>query len=182
MTFGIPGRLKQRLPVHMKKDSRKFKTLDEIVHLREQWAASNESLVFTNGCFDILHVGHVRYLNQARTLGDRLVVAVNSDRSVRGIKGSSRPLIPERERMEVLGALQCVDFVFLFDDPTPERIIKALVPDVLVKGSDWDLADVVGRSVVEGNGGSVLTIPVVEGVSTSAIIQTVLDRFGKASR
>jgi rfaE bifunctional protein nucleotidyltransferase chain/domain len=162
----------------MKPRSSKITTLDTVVGRREQCRESNRRVVFTNGCFDILHVGHVRYLNRARSLGDVLIVAVNSDRSVREIKGAPRPVIPEEERLEILAALACVDFVFLFDDPTPQRIIDAVVPDVLVKGADWELSDVVGRDTVERAGGKVLTVPLVEGVSTSGIIRTVLDRFG----
>ena len=161
--------------------SKKYKTLDDIVRIRQELSLKGKRLVFTNGCFDILHLGHVRYLNQARTLGDILVVGVNSDLSVRRIKGNARPLVPEMERVEVLAALECIDYVFLFDDQTPQKIIEAIVPDILVKGSDWKLQDVVGRDVVEKNGGAVLTIPVVEGFSTTAIILTVLDRFGPPS-
>jgi rfaE bifunctional protein nucleotidyltransferase chain/domain len=157
--------------------SSKIRTLDAIVRQREQSRKSGRRVVFTNGCFDILHVGHVRYLNQARALGDVLIVAVNSDRSVRQIKGASRPIIPEMERAEVIAALASVDYVFLFDDPTPERIIDAVLPDVLVKGADWALSNVIGRDTVERAGGAVLTIPLVEGTSTSEIIRKVLDRF-----
>ena len=158
--------------------SNKIISLDEIVRQRSRFRETNKRLVFTNGCFDILHVGHVRYLNRARTLGDVLIVAVNSDRSVRQIKGDFRPLVPEMERAEVLAALACVDYVFIFDDATPQQVIDAIVPDVLVKGADWDINDVVGRDTVERAGGSVLTIPMVEGSSTSGIIQKVLDLFG----
>jgi rfaE bifunctional protein nucleotidyltransferase chain/domain len=159
----------------------KIQSLERIVRLRKQLKEQNRRVVFTNGCFDILHVGHVRFLNRARFLGDVLVVAVNSDRSIAGIKGDRRPIVPEMERMEILAALESVDYVFLFDDPTPQRIIDVLVPDVLVKGSDWDLSEVVGRDTVENNGGSVLTIPLVEGSSTTGIIEKVLDRFGPHS-
>ena len=158
-----------------------MKSLDEIIKERIRFQELQKRLVFTNGCFDILHIGHVRYLNHARTLGDALVVAVNSDRSVRLIKGESRPVIPEMERAEVLAALASVDFVFIFDDVTPQKVIDALVPDVLVKGSDWELSDVVGRDTVENAGGAVLTVPLVEGSSTSGIIRTVLDRFSSPS-
>lgn len=161
--------------------SSKIKSLDEIIKERIQFRELKKRLVFTNGCFDILHIGHVRYLNHARILGDALVVAVNSDRSVRLIKGESRPVIPEMERAEVLAALASVDFVFIFDDVTPQKVIDALVPDVLVKGSDWELSDVVGRDTVENAGGSVLTVPLVEGASTSEIIRKVLDRFSLPS-
>lgn len=162
--------------------SLKFKSLDAIVLLRKEISLLKKRLVFTNGCFDILHVGHVRYLKRARALGDVLVVAVNSDRSVRRIKGPSRPVIPEMERVEVLAALECVDYVFLFDELTPGKIIETVLPDILVKGSDWDLECIVGRDVVERNGGSVVTIPIVGGASTSRIIQNILDRFSPPSR
>jgi D-glycero-beta-D-manno-heptose 1-phosphate adenylyltransferase len=159
----------------------KIKSLDEIVRLRPGFKASGKKLVFTNGCFDILHAGHVRYLNSARSLGDMLVVAVNSDRSVREIKGDSRPIVTELERAEVLAALACVDLVFIFDDPTPKQVIDAIVPDVLVKGADWDIGEIVGRDTVEKAGGVVRNIPLVEGASTSDIIRKVLERFGERS-
>lgn len=162
--------------------SNKLISLEEFVGLRRRFREMKKRLVFTNGCFDILHVGHVRYLYRARALGDVLVVAVNSDRSVQRIKGPDRPIVPEIERAEILAALSCVDYVFIFDDLTPQMAIDAIVPDVLVKGSDWEINDVVGRDTVEGAGGSVLTIPLVEGSSTSGIIQKVLDRFGPKSR
>src|SRR5512139_531648 len=160
-------------------ETRKIKTLEEMLQVRSELRAQGRKLVFTNGCFDILHAGHVRYLNQARALGDALVVAVNSDRSVREIKGPGRPIIPEMERAEVLTALACVDFVFLFDDPTPQRVIDAIVPDVLVKGADWTPGNIVGRETVEAAGGKVCNVPLVEGASTSGIIEAVLARFGK---
>jgi D-beta-D-heptose 7-phosphate kinase/D-beta-D-heptose 1-phosphate adenosyltransferase len=159
----------------------KIKSLEEIVRLRPRLRQSGEKLVFTNGCFDILHIGHVRYLNYARSLGDVLVVGINSDRSVREIKGERRPIVPEQERAEVLAALASVDFVFVFDDPTPQRVIDAIVPDVLVKGADWDITEIVGRGTVESAGGSVLNVPLVEGSSTTDIIKKVLERFGKHS-
>jgi rfaE bifunctional protein nucleotidyltransferase chain/domain len=157
----------------------KIRALDEIVRLRPALRESGKKLVFTNGCFDILHVGHVRYLNYARSLGDLLVVAVNSDRSVREIKGDSRPIVTERERAEVLAALTSVDFVFIFDDPTPKRIIDAIVPDILVKGADWNIHEIIGRDTVEKAGGIVLNFPLVRGSSTTDIIQKVLERFGE---
>ena len=159
--------------------AQKIKTLKEVTQLRAQLRELGKKVVFTNGCFDILHLGHVRYLNQARSLGDALVVGVNSDRSVREIKGEPRPIVPELERAEVLAALACVDCVFLFDDTTPKRVIDAIVPDVLVKGADWGLSEIVGRETVENAGGVVLNIPLVEGSSTSEIIRKILERFGK---
>jgi rfaE bifunctional protein nucleotidyltransferase chain/domain len=159
--------------------AQKIKTLKEIAQLRSRLGDLGKKLVFTNGCFDILHVGHVRYLNKARSLGDALVVGVNSDRSVREIKGKSRPIVPELERAEVLAALACVDFVFIFDDSTPKRVIDVIVPDILVKGADWELSEIVGRDTVEKAGGVVLNVPLVEGSSTTEIIRKVLDGLGK---
>jgi len=156
----------------------KVRTLEEIVRLRAPLRRLGKKLVFTNGCFDLLHLGHVRFLNSARALGDVLVVGVNSDRSVRKIKGEPRPIVPERERAEVLSALAAVDFVFLFDDETPQRVISAIVPDILVKGADWDIADIVGRDTVERAGGIVRALPLAEGHSTSALIRRVVERFG----
>jgi D-beta-D-heptose 7-phosphate kinase/D-beta-D-heptose 1-phosphate adenosyltransferase len=156
----------------------KIRSLAEIVQIRNQLRRDGKKLVFTNGCFDLLHAGHVRYLNQARALGDVLVVGLNSDRSVREIKGKGRPITPEDERAEVLAALACVDYIFLFDDLTPQSVIDAIVPDVLAKGADWETSEIVGRQTVERAGGTVQRIPLVEGISTSAIIKKVLDRFG----
>jgi len=156
----------------------KIKSLEEIVSIRAQLRRQRTKLIFTNGCFDILHVGHVRYLNQARALGDSLVVAVNSDRTVRLLKGKGRPVIPEMERAEILAALACVDYVFIFDDPTPQEVIDAIVPDVLVKGADWVISEIVGRETVERNGGTVRNVDLVEGSSTTVIITRVLERFG----
>jgi D-beta-D-heptose 7-phosphate kinase/D-beta-D-heptose 1-phosphate adenosyltransferase len=130
-------------------------------------------LVFTNGCFDLLHPGHIRTLEKARSFGDALVVGVNSDRSVREMKGSGRPILPEHERAEILAALESVDAVVIFDEPTPHETIAALVPDVLVKGGDWASDAIVGREVVEAAGGRVISIPVVAGHSTSAILEKI---------
>ncbi|MBN2321379.1 MAG: D-glycero-beta-D-manno-heptose 1-phosphate adenylyltransferase [Acidobacteria bacterium] len=165
----------------METATQKIKSLEEIIGLRKELKTSGKRLVFTNGCFDILHVGHVRYLNRARALGDCLVVALNSDRSVRRMKGEFRPVVPEMERAEVLAALASVDYLFIFDALTPQGIIDAIVPDVLVKGSDWNLSRVVGRETVESSGGSVLTVPVVEGSSTTGIIRKVIDSFGSSA-
>lgn len=154
----------------------KVKTLEEMCRVRAGMRTQGRKLVFTNGCFDILHVGHVRYLNQARTLGDALVVAINSDRSVRENKGRSRPLVPEAERAEVLAALACVDYVIVFDEATPQSVIDAIVPDVLVKGADWGLSEIVGRETVEKAGGVVRNITLVPGRSTSSIVAKVLEQ------
>jgi D-beta-D-heptose 7-phosphate kinase/D-beta-D-heptose 1-phosphate adenosyltransferase len=131
-------------------------------------------VVFTNGCFDLLHPGHIRLLEQARSLGDALVVGLNSDASVRRVKGDSRPLIRETERAEVLAALAAVDFVAIFDEATPREIIARLLPDVLVKGADWGADEIVGRAEVEGAGGKVVSIPLQPGYSTTRILQRIV--------
>ncbi len=141
-------------------------------------------VVFTNGCFDLLHPGHLETLEKARSFGDALVVGVNSDRSVREMKGPGRPILPERERAEILASLACVDGVVIFDEPTPREIITALLPDVLVKGGDWAGDAIVGREEVEAAGGKVVSIPVVAGYSTTAILQKIrkLDGSGGTDR
>ena len=144
-----------------------------VTRLRE----SGKEVVFTNGVFDLLHPGHVRYLERARALGDALIVGLNSDRSVRANKGADRPVTPEHERAEIVGALACVDAVVIFDDDTPLALISALQPDVLVKGADWAEDAIVGRDVVERRGGKVVRVPVEPGFSTTAIIDRI-----KASR
>jgi rfaE bifunctional protein nucleotidyltransferase chain/domain len=131
------------------------------------------SVVFTNGVFDILHPGHLRYLQAARSEGDVLIVGLNSDRSVRAIKGPDRPINPQNERAEVLAALACVDAVVIFDEETPAEIIRRLQPDVLAKGADWPADQIVGRETVEARGGQVVRVPVEEGFSTSSIIERV---------
>lgn len=144
--------------------------LDERAKLRE----AGLTLVFTNGCFDLLHPGHVRYLTEARALGDRLVVAVNADATVAALKGKTRPLTPLDDRMEVLAALAAVDYVVSFDEETPAAVIEAIVPDVLVKGGDWTVDTIVGRDTVESAGGRVLSLPFAAGYSTSALIDRIL--------
>ncbi len=145
--------------------------LSDILQDRQR---KGERVVFTNGCFDLLHIGHIRYLQSARALGDLLVVAVNSDESVRSLaKGLRRPLTPMDQRIEVLAALTCVDYVVSFDESTPLQIIKTLQPDVLVKGGDWPLDQIVGREMVEKRGGMVKSIPLTPDVSTSLIIERI---------
>ena len=134
---------------------------------------AGETVVFTNGVFDLLHVGHLRYLQQARALGGALVVGINSDRSVRIVKGAGRPITPEAERVEILSALACVDAVVVFDEPTPHELIAALQPDILVKGADWAADAIVGRDVVEARGGRVVRIPIEGGHSTSALVERI---------
>lgn len=134
---------------------------------------AGQRVVFTNGCFDLLHPGHLRTLEAARQLGDALVVGLNSDRGVRELKGAGRPILPERERAEILAALECVDAVVIFDEPTPREIIAALLPDVLVKGGDWAGDQIVGREEVEAAGGRVVSIPVAPGYSTTSVLQKI---------
>ena len=135
--------------------------------------SEGKTVVFTNGCFDLLHPGHIRYLEKARAQGDVLVVALNSDRSVRKIKGEDRPVLSQEERSEIMGGLGCVDFVTMFDEETPENIIKELVPTVLVKGGDWPVDKILGRQVVESNSGRVVSIDFEEEFSTSNIIKRI---------
>jgi D-beta-D-heptose 7-phosphate kinase/D-beta-D-heptose 1-phosphate adenosyltransferase len=149
--------------------------LEERVRLLK---GQGKKIVFTNGCFDFLHVGHIRYLKAAKALGDVLIVAVNSDCSVRQIKGPSRPIVPEKERAEVLAALACVDMVTIFDEPDPMVTIRSVMPHVLVKGADWAEDAIVGKEVVEQAGGKVVRIPVTEGVSTSRILARILGDRG----
>jgi D-beta-D-heptose 7-phosphate kinase/D-beta-D-heptose 1-phosphate adenosyltransferase len=157
----------------------KIKSAAELRPLLAILRSAGKKIVFTNGCFDIIHTGHTRYLDKARSYGDVLIVAVNSDSSVRAIKGAKRPINPEAERMEVLAALKSVDFVALFSEPDPYRIISELQPDVLVKGGDWPIEKIIGRDVVEARGGSVVNVPYVEGASTTEIIERILQIYSK---
>jgi rfaE bifunctional protein nucleotidyltransferase chain/domain len=143
---------------------------DGLLNERARLRAAGQKLVFTNGVFDILHVGHVRYLEEARGLGDALVVAINSDRTVRELKGADRPLMNQDERAEILAALRAVSYVTVFDDLSPRSLIARLLPDVLVKGGDYALDEIHGREEVEAAGGRVVSLPFVEGVSSSTII------------
>jgi D-glycero-beta-D-manno-heptose 1-phosphate adenylyltransferase len=144
--------------------------LDAIAKAR----AGGQRVVFTNGCFDLMHIGHTRYLAQAKSLGDLLVVGVNSDASVRSLdKAPGRPIVPEGQRAEVVAALACVDYVVMFSEPDPGRLIAAVQPDVLVKGGDWPLDKIIGRNLVEARGGVVKTIPLVPGMSTTALLQRI---------
>lgn len=145
----------------------------ELLRSRAQWKAQGKTVVFTNGCYDLLHPGHIRLLEQARSLGDVLVLALNSDRSVAALKGPSRPLIPEAERMEVAAALAAVDAVTWFDEDTPRELIAALLPDVLVKGADW-AHWIAGREEVEAAGGRVLPLALEPGYSTTGIVEAIL--------
>jgi D-glycero-beta-D-manno-heptose 1-phosphate adenylyltransferase len=151
----------------------KIVSQDELIHVMAREKRAGRRVVFTNGCFDLLHPGHVRCLAEARALGEVLVVAINSDRSVRGNKGPGRPLVPEQDRAEVLAALASVDYVTIFDDPTPRDLISRVLPSVLVKGADWAPDQVAGREEVEAAGGRVVSIPLVPGYSTTNLVQRI---------
>ncbi len=153
------------------------KTRSEIVEIRNKLKKEKKKVVFTNGCFDLIHSGHVDYLTRAKKLGDILIVGINSDSSVRRIKGEKRPITPEKERSIIISNLKPVDFVTLFEEDTPAELIKELKPDVLVKGSDWQINEIVGRDVVEKSGGIVKTINFVTDQSTSKIIDSILKRY-----
>ncbi len=154
----------------------KLRTFAGIAAVVRRARAKGRKVVFTNGCFDILHVGHVRYLRKARSLGDRLVVGLNRDASVRRLKGPGRPVNRERNRAEVLAALACVDDVVFFGEATPERLIRAVRPDWLVKGGDWKKKDIVGSVFVESYGGKVRSLPFVDGFSTTATVRKLRGR------
>lgn len=147
---------------------------EELMRRVAEAKGAGRRVVFTNGCYDLLHPGHVRLLEKSRELGDILVLALNSDRSVRENKGANRPIIPENERAEIAAALAAVDYVVLFDEPTPREIIARVLPDVLVKGSDWGVDEIVGREEVEAAGGRVVSVPLEPGYSTSSIIEKIL--------
>jgi rfaE bifunctional protein nucleotidyltransferase chain/domain len=157
----------------MKNYRHKIQGLSDAKKEIEGLKSLGKKIVFTNGCFDMLHIGHTRYLYEARSLGDHLIVAVNSDRSVRAIKGPERPVMNEEERAEMLAALGCVDSVIIFDEDTPLKVIEILMPDILVKGGDWRPEDIVGSDAVIAAGGEVKSLPFVEGFSTTGIINRI---------
>lgn len=157
----------------MQEYRKKIKNLNRAKDELDRLKKAGNKIVFTNGCFDILHIGHARYLYAARELGDFLLVAVNSDSSLKKIKGPGRPIISENERAEMLAALACVDMVVIFEEDTPYKILKELVPDILVKGGDWKEEDIVGRDIVKNAGGEVKRIPYVTGPSTTDIINRI---------
>ncbi len=172
-----PAELRTACALEVAPELRKVLTREELVRAVWQHRLAGERVVFTNGCFDLLHVGHMRYLQQARALGDRLVLGLNDDASVRRLKGDKRPLMPHAERASVLAALACVDYVTIFSEDTPLELIECLRPDVLVKGGDYTPETVVGRDEVEAYGGEVALVPFVEGISTTNIIDSVLQRY-----
>jgi len=161
--------------------SDKIKTLAELKPLLQSRRQQGAKVVFTNGCFDLVHSGHVQLLEQARAAGDVQVVAVNSDRSVRTLKGPARPIVPQEQRARVIAGLESVDYVVIFDEPDPLRVITELKPQVLIKGGDWTPDTIIGRDVVEAAGGRVFAIPLMDGVSSSDIIATIKKRAASES-
>jgi rfaE bifunctional protein nucleotidyltransferase chain/domain len=164
----------------MKAEMARFYERDQLLQQRQEWRSEGKKVVFTNGCYDILHPGHIRLLERARSLGDVLVLALNTDASVRRLKGPSRPFFDEQTRAELALHLECVDAVTLFDEDTPRELIAALVPDVLVKGADW-AHFIAGREEVEAAGGQVFALPLESGYSTTDLAETVLRRYSAVS-
>lgn len=152
----------------------KVKKLNELIEIVQNLKEQGKKIVFTNGCFDILHIGHIRYLKKAKSLGDILIVGVNSDKSVKRIKSEKRPIISQSDRVEMLSEFLFIDFIIIFEQETPLTIIKKILPDVLVKGGDWQIKDIVGNDVVKAIGGKVLSIPLTKGKSTSNIIEKII--------
>ena len=156
-----------------------IKSLDEIVKIRTQLKNEGKKVVFTNGVFDILHAGHVDYLAKAKQCGDALILALNSDASVKRIKGEKKPIVPQNERAFILSNLKSVDYVMLFEEDTPQKLIDILLPDILVKGADWPIDQIIGRETVEKNGGEVKRIEFVSQQSTTNIIKKILDTYNE---
>jgi rfaE bifunctional protein nucleotidyltransferase chain/domain len=157
----------------MEKYRLKIRELPDAKKKVERLRSKNKKIVFTNGCFDILHIGHARYLYAAREMGDFLIVAMNSDRSVKAIKGPDRPIMNQSERSEMLASLECVDMVVIFDEDNPMEVIRYLMPDILVKGGDWKEEDIIGADVVRAAGGQIRSIPYINSYSTSGIIKRI---------
>jgi D-beta-D-heptose 7-phosphate kinase/D-beta-D-heptose 1-phosphate adenosyltransferase len=155
----------------------KIRDLQELKKAIGLLKKKGKTVVFTNGCYDLIHIGHLRCFEEGKKFGDMLIVALNSDRSVRSIKGPPRPIIPEGERAEIVSSLECVDYVTIFDQDDPLDIIASIKPDVLVKGGDWNLDTIVGRELVESYGGKVFALPLVKGVSTTQIIETIASHY-----
>ena len=155
-------------------EGEKIQKLENIVNIRSEMKKRNKKVVFTNGCFDILHSGHVYLFREAKKLGDVLIVAVNDDISINNIKGPSRPIFPLKERLEVLEAIKFIDFLISFSEETPQKVIASILPDILVKGGDWKLDEIVGRKEVEEIGGRVVIIPYQEGSSGTGVIEKIV--------
>ena len=159
----------------------KIRARRELLKIIKDLRTKGKRIVFTNGCFDLLHIGHVRYLEKAKALGDVLVVGVNSDASVRKLKGPKRPILPEEERAGILSGLGCVDYITIFSEIDPLKLIASLRPNVLVKGGDWTKEQTVGKEVVERSGGEVIILPFVKGASTSTLIETILKKHEESA-
>jgi len=155
--------------------NKKIYKLKDLINIREELRKKGKKVVFTNGCFDLLHKGHIHLFRETKKWGDVLIVAVNDDASIKKFKGSWRPILPLEERLEILEAIEEIDYLVSFSEDTPQKIISLLIPDVLVKGGDWKLDEVVGREEVEGAGGRVVLVPYLEGYSTSALINKIIN-------
>ena len=178
----LPEELRARVAQMGSDEYAKILDKEAAVAACQRYRQLGKRIVFTNGCFDLLHAGHVHYLQQARSQGDLLILGLNSDNSVRRLKGPTRPIVPELERAAVLSALECINHVVLFDEDTPKELIESVTPDVLVKGGDWAPEQVVGRDFVEGNGGELVLIDTLEGRSSTNIVNTILAREAMASK
>ncbi|MFH1784379.1 MAG: D-glycero-beta-D-manno-heptose 1-phosphate adenylyltransferase [bacterium] len=154
-------------------ENKKVQQLENMQKIVKELKQQGKKVIFTNGCFDLLHVGHVRYLKEAKSHGDVMIVGINSDDSVRKIKGEKRPIVPAVERLEILAELECIDYLVVFSQTTPEDVIKKIAPDVLVKGSDYEVHEVVGRDFVEAAGGKVILVPLVRDRSTTRLIKKI---------
>lgn len=157
----------------------KIKSLSQLKKIIHNLKKNSKKIVFTNGCFDLLHRGHVLYLEKAKKMGDILVVGLNSDSSLKKIKGKLRPITREKDRAEILAALECVDYVLIFSEKTPYKVIAAIKPDIIVKGADWNLKNIVGAKLVHSYGGQVIRVPFLKGYSTTTIIDKIVKRFSK---
>lgn len=157
----------------------KIKNREELSKIVENLKKENKKIVFTNGCFDLLHLGHIRYLQEAKNLGDCLIVGLNSDSSVRALKGEKRPLVPQQERAEIISSLSCVDYVVIFDELTPENLILSLKPHLQVKGGDYKIEEIPERKAVESYGGKVVIVPYVKGYSTTNLVEKILEQYTK---
>jgi len=177
--------MKKKKPVHsdaLTPDLPGITALNDLKNILEPLRRAGHRIVFTHGCFDILHIGHIRYLTAARAEGDVLVVGLDSDRSVKSIKDENRPVVSQNQRAEVLAALECVGYVVMFEDANPLKLIESIRPDVLVKGADWDETQIIGADVVRASGGKVVRIPLAEGASTTGIIERICRRYCSGNR
>jgi rfaE bifunctional protein nucleotidyltransferase chain/domain len=173
----LPDQKERRTPLFSSSE-KKIHTLDTLLPALEKQRQAGRTIVFTNGCFDLLHAGHIEVLEEARSLGDFLVVAMNTDASVSRIKGPLRPIVPEGRRARVMAALEAVDAVILFDEPTPLELIVSTKPDVLVKGGDWDVSSIVGAPFILERGGEVLSIPLIPDSSTTGLVEMIIKKYG----